>query len=101
MIRLTDTYVPGTDTAFETVEEQTVIINLNSGTYVSLNPTGTFLWQRLDGETTLAAIAAELADTYGVSADVTAGDVLALAGQLHEEGLIALAADQDGDGSGA
>ncbi len=77
-------------TTFEIVDDQAVIINLNAGTYVSLNETGSFLWQRLDGETTLADIAAALAEAYDVSTDVTRPDVLALARDLLQEGLIVL-----------
>jgi hypothetical protein len=77
-------------TTFEIVDDQAVIINLNEGTYVSLNETGSFLWERLDGETPLADIAAELAESYGVSTDVTRPDVLALAQALLKEGLIIL-----------
>jgi len=75
-------------TTFEIVDEQAVIINLNAGTYVSLNETGSFLWQQLDGETTLGSVAQALAEAYGVDASITGPDVLTLAQDLHNEGLL-------------
>ncbi len=74
----------------EMVDGQVVIINLQAGTYVSLNETGSFLWERLDGETTLESIAQALAQTYDVDLAVTRPDVLSLARDLLAEGLIAL-----------
>ena len=75
-------------TTFEVVDDQAVIINLNAGSYVSLNETGSFLWQRLDGETTLGSIAQALAARYGISEAITGPDVLALAQELRQEGLL-------------
>ena len=77
-------------TTSETVDDQAVIINLNEGIYISLNETGSFLWQRLDGERTLADIAQELADAYDVPLSVTRSDVLALAQELLKESFIVL-----------
>jgi hypothetical protein len=77
-------------TTFEIVDGQAVIINLNAGTYVSLNETGSFLWERLDGRATLAEIAAALAEEYDVAPAVPRPDVLALAQELLGEGLIVL-----------
>ena len=77
-------------TTFEIVDGQAVIINLNAGTYESLNETGSFLWERLDGRATLAEIAAVLAEEYDVASAVTRPDVLDLAQELLGEGLIVL-----------
>ncbi|NUQ37625.1 MAG: PqqD family protein [Caldilineales bacterium] len=88
MPTLTACYRPASDTAAEIVDDQAVIIHLISGTYIALNTTGAFLWQRLDGQTPLAAIAAELAAAYEVNPEITGADVLALAAELEEEGFI-------------
>lgn len=77
-------------TAYEIVDDQAVIINLTVGSYVSLNETGSFLWERMNGEITLAAIAEALAAAYDVSPATTRPDVLALAQDLLQEGLIVL-----------
>ena len=80
----------GAHTTFEIVDDQAVVINLQAGTYISLNETGSFLWERLDGETTLESIAQELAEAYDVSPEITRPDVLALAQELQREGFVDL-----------
>ncbi|HEY80951.1 MAG TPA: PqqD family protein [Caldilineae bacterium] len=74
----------------ELVDGQAVIIHLRRGIYVSLNETGSFLWERLDGETSLEAIARELAENYDVDITVTRPDVLDLVRELLAEDLITL-----------
>lgn len=88
MLTLTDCPHHAPRAAHETTEGQAVIVNLNSGTLFSLNATGTFLWERLDGRTSLAAIAAALATAYEVETSVTEPDVLELANTLLQEGLL-------------
>jgi len=90
-ISLADKPKPAPYTTYETVDQQTVIINLNAGVYIALNETGSFLWERLDGARTLADISQELAEFYDVSATVTDPDVLSLAQELLKEGYIVLA----------
>ncbi|MCO6452103.1 MAG: PqqD family protein [Caldilineales bacterium] len=90
MLTLTDCPRRSSQTAADSLEGQTIIIDLKSGVYFSLNATGTFLWDRLDGETSLASISRELAAAYEVDAETTDADILELAGQLHSEGLIIL-----------
>ncbi len=77
-------------TTFEIVDDQAVIINLNTGSYVALNETGSFLWERLDGQTALADIADALARAYEIDPTITRPDVLALARELLAEGMISL-----------
>ena len=89
-ITLADRPKQAPHTTFEIVDEQAVIINLNAGVYISLNETGSFLWERLDGETSLEAIAAALARTYDVEESMTRPDVLALAQDLLRENYIVL-----------
>lgn len=88
MLTLTDRLRPAEHTASETTEGQTVIINLQTGTLFSLNKTGTFIWERLDGQATLGDLAAALAVHYGVETAVTEPDVLELATALLRENLV-------------
>lgn len=75
-------------TAYEITEEQAVLVNLDTAYLFSLNATGTYLWERLDGRASLGAIAADLAAAYEVTISVTEPDVLELASELLKEGLI-------------
>jgi len=87
-LTLADSLRPTNLTTSETIDNQAVIVHLGAGTYFSLNTTGSYLWDRLDGETSLGSIATELAQMYGVDTATANDDVLTLAGELFAEGLI-------------
>ncbi len=72
----------------ETVEGQTILLNTKNGAYFSLNSTGSFLWERLDGRTTLGDIASALATLCEVDTSITEPDVIDLATELWRERLI-------------
>lgn len=57
----------------------------------TLNETGAFIWQALDGSRSLAEISGMLEEQYDAPADVIAADVLEIADGLAEAGLIAAA----------
>jgi hypothetical protein len=74
--------------AHQTVGEEAILINLNSGVYYSLNDTGTMFWELIDGQRTVADCAAEIAREYDVEAEVVAADLLELAEDFEREGLV-------------
>ena len=49
---------------FEVVAGEAILIDMNSGTYFSLDEVGTAFWEMLDGSRTLGELAAELAVKY-------------------------------------
>jgi hypothetical protein len=53
-----------------------------------LNPLADFIWQRLDGEQTLAAILAAIIENFDVGGEQAQGDMTDLIGQLLRNGLI-------------
>ncbi len=55
----------------------------------TLNETGAFIWQALDGSRSLAEISRMLEEQYDAPADVIVADVLEIANGLAEAGLIA------------
>ncbi len=72
----------------QTVGEEAVLINLNTGAYYSLNDTGTMFWELLDGERSIAECAALIAQEYEVEPAVVEADLLELATEFKAEGLI-------------
>lgn len=88
MLTLAHTPKPTPGVVSETVEGQTIILNTTSGAYFSLNPTGTFLWERLDGRSTLGDIASALAIACEIDVSITEPDVIELATDLWREHLI-------------
>ena len=59
-----------------------------------LNHTGALLWSLIDGQATLAVLAAELADELGGSEAHITGDLVTITRELGAEGLL------DGRGAG-
>ena len=69
-------------------EEESVLLNVQSEEYYSLNDVGTRTWELIDGQTTTEEIAAKLAEEYEAPlADIEA-DVRALLQDLRDQGLL-------------
>lgn len=75
---------------YQSVGDEAILINLVSGSYYSLNDTGTMFWELLDGQRTIADCARLIAAEYEVEAKVVEADLLELATDFKQEGLIVL-----------
>ena len=76
------------EAAYQAVEEEAILINLNTGSYYSLNDVGTMFWDLLDGQRTITDCARLIASEYEVELDVVEADLLELTSDLVNEGLI-------------
>ncbi len=74
-----------------TVGDETVILDLTSGTYFGLDPVGARMWELMGEGKTLGEICDLMLDEYDVSREELEGDTLRLARELADQGLIALA----------
>lgn len=76
--------------AYQVVANEAILINLNTGMTFSLNETGTWLWERLDGTTPLAGHAIALAEFCQIPDQVTmvSADLIDLGQALANEGLV-------------
>jgi hypothetical protein len=72
------------------VDEEALLIHLQSGTYFSLNQVGTRVWEIMDGSKTVAELAAVIASEYEVSQEQAQTDVSNLVNELVEEKLVIL-----------
>jgi Coenzyme PQQ synthesis protein D (PqqD) len=82
----------------ETVDEETIIVNLDTGSYYDLNHTGGRLLAALGRGADLDGAVTHLAADYGVDRGALAEAAATLVGRLEEEGIIAAAdADPDAD----
>jgi hypothetical protein len=74
---------------FRSFEEETLLLNLESGQYHGLNPTGGRLIELLggDGRPVREAIGV-LAEEYEMPVDEIAGDLLAFCSELEGRGLL-------------
>lgn len=70
------------------VDDETVILDQDGEHIHQLNATASFIWERCDGSVTLSEIAQELAATFEVDPEVTAGDVQNTVLQFSQLGLL-------------
>lgn len=77
------------DSAFSVeLDGETVVLEEATGELHLLNATASLVWQCIDGESTLGAIAADLADVTGAPAERVTDDILALVRSLADKGLL-------------
>lgn len=76
------------DVAVEELDHELVVLDERTGRLHVLNPTATVVWQCLDGDADLATLAVELATAFGAEADAVRADLLTLARQLADDGLL-------------
>ena len=72
------------------VAAEAILINLNTGTYFSLNKIGTEFWEMLDGHQSIQHHAQTLATKYSVEVAMVAGDLLELAEKMAVDHLVEL-----------
>lgn len=73
---------------YETVDAETIIVNLDTGTYYDLNSTGSFILSLIERQASLDEVALALGSAYDLDAAAAARDVEALVEQLTAERLI-------------
>lgn len=71
-----------------TVGDETVILDLASGTYFGLDPVGARIWGLMGESKTLAEICGQMLEEYEVSREELERDTLKLAQVLAAQGLI-------------
>jgi len=75
----------------QSADDQTMLLDLDGGTYFALNEVGARVWELSDGSRTVAEIATLLADEYDAPVAVIQADVLELLGELEVEQLVTAA----------
>ena len=78
----------------ETIDGETVMIDLRSGSYFSLDATAAAIWRGIEAGAPMPAIAAAVAAAQGAPVDVVEADLARLAGELVAEDLIVAATDE-------
>ena len=71
-----------------TVGDETVILDLASGTYFGLDPVGARIWELMGECKSLAEICETMLEEYEVEREQLETDVLRLTGELLERGLV-------------
>jgi hypothetical protein len=74
--------------AWQTVDGETVLLNLDGRELMGLNGVGARTWELLDGEHTLQQIAATVSEEFDVDAAQAEADVLVFAAELLAAGAV-------------
>jgi hypothetical protein len=91
-MELTDKVAIPTQVMARQVGDETVILDLASGTYFGLDPVGARIWQLIGEDRTAAEICEMMLEEYEVEREQLETDVLRLTGELLERGLVVPAA---------
>jgi Coenzyme PQQ synthesis protein D (PqqD) len=78
------------DVLFHELDGEAVLLNLNTGKYFGLDPTGTRIWHFLVEDGSLSVAYNRMLDEYEVDAERLRADLLALVDRLATYGLIRL-----------
>ncbi len=76
------------DTPWNVIDEEAVVLNLDSGHYYILNETGCRIWELLDGENTVADIATQISQEYDVTNKTVTSDITKILAELLGEKLV-------------
>ena len=74
--------------AWREIDDATVIISPSESVMHELNDTGSFLWRSIDGHRSAADLAALLAETYEVAADMALTDTQSLLEEMASRTLL-------------
>lgn len=76
------------DVVFRELDGEGVLLNLATGIYFGLNPTGTIVWQLLNEGKPDGEIVSALVAEFEVTEDIAAADVKILIEELAAKGLL-------------
>ncbi len=78
------------EVVLQAAEDELVLVLPAEGQVKVLNSTGAFIWQRLDGRSSLQEIADALSGEFAIDPESALQDVLAFTRSLLERGLITI-----------
>ena len=79
---------PNPDVQGTTMDGETVLLDLSSGRYYTLNRIGSVIWEQCTRRPAISAIHAALCERFEVSAAQALDDLVALINTLIQEGLL-------------
>jgi hypothetical protein len=68
--------------------EETVLLDVDGGTAVRLNPTGAWIWEQLEQPRLVDDLAGGLADRFAIDKSRALGDVVAFAREMERRQLL-------------
>jgi Coenzyme PQQ synthesis protein D (PqqD) len=92
LLKLTDRVEIPTEVMSRVVGDETVLLDLASGTYFGLNIVAARIWELVGGGRSIADACVVICDEFDANAQTVEADALALGESLLERGLIRIAA---------
>ena len=89
-IALEDCVQISEDAVFRELDGEVVILNLDTGIYFGLNPTGTRIWNLIAQHGSLQKVLETMTEEYEAPTESLENDILQLVGQLCEKGLVSV-----------
>jgi hypothetical protein len=80
--------VKSQDTAHRKLADEAIVVNFTSSFFYNFNLVGTHVWERCDGQHTVAQIAGELAEEFEVNLEEATRDCQEFIDSLVTEGLL-------------
>ncbi|MDH4085157.1 MAG: PqqD family protein [Nitrospira sp.] len=80
--------LPSPDVQGTNMDGETVLLDLSSGRYYTLNRVGSVIWEHCTGHHTISDIQAVLCDRFDVASERALDDLVTLVTQLTQEGLL-------------
>lgn len=77
-----------TDLLATDLDNETVLMSIQGGTYFGMEKTARRIWELLESPCTVSDMINRLSEEYNVAPDVCASDVIPFLQELCEEGLI-------------
>ena len=78
------------DVVCKDMDGKSVLLDLKSGGYYTLNEMGSFVWSLLEGKATPARIAQAVTESYEIDPETAEKDISDLISSLRKEGLVLL-----------
>ena len=78
----------GVDVHYKEIDLKSVLLNLDSGEYYSLDKVGTFIWSLVNGKREVSHIVDEITGKFNIPAEQATLDTKGLIEKLIGEGLV-------------
>jgi len=79
---------PSSDVQGTSMEGETVLLDLSTGRYYTLNQLGSVIWERCTRQSTMAYIHRAICERFEVASEQALDDLVALVNELMQEGLL-------------
>ena len=87
---MSDTVTIPAELMARSVGDETVLLDLASGTYYGLDPVGARVWQLMSEGKPLSTVCDLMLAEYDVARDALEADMLRLLGELQAKGLVSV-----------